>query len=308
MLELLIIGIGTGNPEHMTIQAIKALNRADVVLIPRKGAAKSDLAELRREICDRYLENPATRVVEFDLPLRDASAEYRSGVDAWHLAIAATYRDLLGDACRGRRHRGAAGLGRSLALRQHAAHPRAPARACGQPFEHAVMPGITSLQALAASHRIALNTIGGEIQVTTGRRLRAGVPDDAESVVVMLDGDCAFRDLPGDAFTIYWGAYLGHGARDRDRRPAVRGRRADRDRPRRRPARSTAGSWTPTSCGGADPRAAPTKAQRASPAQECEPTIRSDEISGHKRHHNEKVERRKQRLIGCPLWTPGAPA
>ena len=57
-----------------------------------------------------------------------------------------------------------------------------------------MVPGITSLQALAASHRIPLNAIGGAIQVTTGRRLREGCPRGAETVAVMLDGDCAFRE------------------------------------------------------------------------------------------------------------------
>ena len=66
MLEIVVIGIGTGNPEHMTVEAIGALNAADLVLIPRKGPAKADLAELRRAICQRFLTNPATRIVEFD--------------------------------------------------------------------------------------------------------------------------------------------------------------------------------------------------------------------------------------------------
>ncbi len=48
--KILVIGIGAGNPEHMTVQAIKALNRADVLLIPTKGMEKAYLAEVRREI------------------------------------------------------------------------------------------------------------------------------------------------------------------------------------------------------------------------------------------------------------------
>ena len=71
MIELLLVGIGTGNPEHLTLQAIKALNSADLILIPRKGADKADLAELRRSICTEVVTNPATRIVEFDLPRRD---------------------------------------------------------------------------------------------------------------------------------------------------------------------------------------------------------------------------------------------
>jgi precorrin-2 methylase len=45
-MHLVLIGIGTGNPEHLTVQAIKALNGADLVLVPRKGAARDDLAAL----------------------------------------------------------------------------------------------------------------------------------------------------------------------------------------------------------------------------------------------------------------------
>ncbi len=70
MFDLTLIGIGTGNPDHLTLQAIKAINQAEVILIPRKGEGKADLAELRLAICRDVLTNPATRIVEFDLPVR----------------------------------------------------------------------------------------------------------------------------------------------------------------------------------------------------------------------------------------------
>lgn len=48
------------------------------------------------------------------------------------------------------------------------------------------------------------------MQITTGRRLRDhGWPEGADTVVVMLDGDCAFRDLPPEGLTIWWGGYVG---------------------------------------------------------------------------------------------------
>ena len=94
MIELLLVGIGTGNPDHLTLQAIKALNSADLVLIPRKGETKADLAELRRAICAEVLTNPVVRLAEFDLPVRDAQRpSYRAGVDDWHDAIAAVWKD-----------------------------------------------------------------------------------------------------------------------------------------------------------------------------------------------------------------------
>ena len=204
MLEIVVIGIGTGNPEHMTVEAIGALNAADLVLIPRKGPAKADLAELRRAICQRFLTNPATRIVEFDLPSRDAAAGYREGVEAWHRAIAGVYRGLIEDEA------GTVALlvwgdpslyDSTLRILDHLA-------AGGLSFGRRVVPGITSLQVLAARHAIALNSIGGAVHVTTGRRLREAVPE-AESIAVMLDGGCAFAAVPAQEFDIYWGAYLG---------------------------------------------------------------------------------------------------
>src|SRR5689334_2849232 len=84
MLTLCLVGIGCGDPAQLTLAAIRAINAADLVLIPRKGLDKSDLADLRRTICGEVLTNQATRVVEFDLPKRDAVREdYKAGVDAW---------------------------------------------------------------------------------------------------------------------------------------------------------------------------------------------------------------------------------
>jgi precorrin-2 methylase len=67
MLTLSLIGIGCGDPEQLTLAAIRAINAADLVLIPRKGADKSDLAELRRTICSQVISGDRPRLVEFDL-------------------------------------------------------------------------------------------------------------------------------------------------------------------------------------------------------------------------------------------------
>lgn len=210
MRTLLVIGIGSGNPEHMTIQAINALNRADVVLIPRKGEAKGELAQVRREICERFLTNPATKMVEFDLPVRDAAdPSYLAGVAEWHDAIADTYRRLL------LAETGDDGVVALLVWGDASLYDSTLrivdrlAQSAGFGFEHEVIPGITSIQALAAGHRIALNTVGNPFQVTTGRKLKDGFPDDVDTAVVMLDGGLSFDHLDADAFDIYWGAYLG---------------------------------------------------------------------------------------------------
>ena len=51
MIELLLVGIGTGNPDHITRQAEKAIASADWIMIPTKGDNKADLADLRHDIC-----------------------------------------------------------------------------------------------------------------------------------------------------------------------------------------------------------------------------------------------------------------
>jgi precorrin-6A synthase len=76
-------------------------------------------------------------------------------------------------------------------------------------FEYEVIPGISSVQALAARHRIALNRVGEPIQITTGRRLAQTSSDEVENVVVMLDADCSFKKVADDQLDIYWGAYVG---------------------------------------------------------------------------------------------------
>ena len=90
MIDLHLIGIGTGNPDHLTRAAIVAMNAADLILLPRKGDAKSDLIDLRRGICAEVLTG-ATRVVEFVLPERDTTAPYLRAVDQWHDAIAVVW-------------------------------------------------------------------------------------------------------------------------------------------------------------------------------------------------------------------------
>jgi precorrin-6A synthase len=208
VIDLFLIGIGTGNPDHLTLQAVKALNAADVVLIPRKGADKADLADLRRQICAEVLTNPQTRLVEFDLPKRDVeTADYRQGVDDWHDAIAAAWRAALGaEAADGKVALLVWGdpslYDSTLRIAERLARVQA--------LRVTVIPGITSVQVLTAAHGIPLNEIGAPVLITTGRQLRDhGWPQDADTLVVMLDGNCAFQDLDPTGIHIWWGAFVG---------------------------------------------------------------------------------------------------
>ncbi|TPQ26809.1 precorrin-6A synthase (deacetylating) [Bradyrhizobium guangdongense] len=207
MLTLSLIGIGCGDPGQLTLAAISAINAADLVLIPRKGATKSDLAELRRTICADVLTSPATRIAEFDLPVRDsAEADYRRGVDDWHDAIAATWSREIAS------HVGGAGRVALLIWGDPSLYDSSLriARRLDPLPAIEVVPGITSIQALCAAHALPLNDIGEPFLVTTGRRLREGSwPAGIDTVVVMLDGGTAFQTLEPEGYQIWWGAYLG---------------------------------------------------------------------------------------------------
>jgi precorrin-6A synthase len=63
---------------------------------------------------------------------------------------------------------------------------------------------------LTAAHAIPLNDLGAPVMVTTGRQLRErGWPDGADTVAVMLDGQCSFQNIGDVAADIWWGAYVG---------------------------------------------------------------------------------------------------
>ena len=207
MLTLSLIGIGCGDPEQLTRAAIAAINAADLVMIPRKGAAKSDLADLRRTVCADVLTSDKTAIAEFDLPVRDGGeADYRKGVDDWHDAVAATWSQTIA------RHLEGDGKVALLIWGDPSLYDsslRIARRLYPLP-KIEVVPGITSIQALCAAHALPLNDIGEPFLVTTGRRLRdGGWPQGVDTVVVMLDGGTAFQSLDPERLHIWWGAYLG---------------------------------------------------------------------------------------------------
>jgi precorrin-6A synthase len=210
MRKLLIIGIGAGNPDHITVQAINALNRVDVFFVVDKGDQKDDLVRLRRDLCARYIKNRSYRTVDIADPARDRhSPAYEDAVKAWHAQRLAAYEEALlhelgEDECGAFLVWGDPSLYDSTLRIVDAIAARGVVA-----FEHEVIPGITSVQALAASHKIALNRVGAPIEITTGRRLADGLPDNVDDIVVMLDGDCAFRGIAERDIEIYWGAYLG---------------------------------------------------------------------------------------------------
>ena len=79
MKSILIIGIGAGDPDYITVQAVKALNRVDVFLLMYKGPAKHKLRVLREELCRQHVTGRVYRFVEAPSPPRETQpADYRA--------------------------------------------------------------------------------------------------------------------------------------------------------------------------------------------------------------------------------------
>jgi precorrin-6A synthase len=208
--QLFVIGIGSGDPDHLTVAAIRAIEQVEVFFLIDKGVATRELTGHRRAVCERYATAKPYRVVPIDDPPRDrASTAYTDAVHAWHDARTEQFRraideELAPDGC------GAVLVWGDPSLYDSTVRvlDRVATRV-SEPFTVTVIPGVTSVSELAARHAIPLNAVGGSVLITTGRRLAAsGMPDDVDDVVVMLDGQCSFTTVDEDV-DIYWGANLG---------------------------------------------------------------------------------------------------
>src|SRR5262245_30175567 len=210
MRKVFVIGVGVGNPDYVTIQAINALNEVDVFFFMDKGQEKEDLVRLRKEICERYVEDKAYRIVETrDTPRDRKASSYEPAVRAWHDQRAGLYQRLIREEL-GEDECGAFLVWGDPSLYDSTLRIIEQIIARGTvAFDYEVIPGISAIQALAARHRIPLNRIGRSIHITTGRKLAEGLPNNIDDVIVMLDADCSFKTVDDSGVDIYWGAYIG---------------------------------------------------------------------------------------------------
>lgn len=210
MKKILIIGIGAGNPEYITIQAVNALNKVDVFFLMDKGLSKEKLNHLRKEICERYITDRNYRVVEALNPEREREGvAYLKAVDNLNAEKQHTFERLISEEledgqCGAFLVWGDPSLYDSTirildAIIQGGRHE----------LHYDVIPGITSIQALTAQHKVPLNNIGRSVKITTGRRLAEGFSNTVDSVVVMLDAENSYKTVADQNLDIFWGAYLG---------------------------------------------------------------------------------------------------
>jgi precorrin-6A synthase len=234
---VLVIGIGAGDPEHLTLQAVAAMNRVDVFFTIDKGEDRADLAALRAHLLAGHVTRPHRVVTAPEVPRDRDPADYLATAVEWQARREARYEEMLA-AELGEGQTGGFLVWGDPALYDGTLNLLSRI-ADRQKIELVSIPGISSVAALAAAHRLILNRVGAPVLITTGRRLAAqGMPRDVDDVVVMLDGRCAFADLPDTDLDIYWGAYVGtpdellvagdlHAVRDeiRSLRTAARGRK-----------------------------------------------------------------------------------
>ena len=209
MRRIRLIGIGSGHPDQVTVEAVRALGDVDYFITADKGG-DDPLLTAREALLARHLDVVPPVVAVRD-PERDRTvspadqAAYDRAVEDWHEARAAAYEKALLD------NPGDAGF---LVWGDPAFYDstiriveRILARGNVQ-FEYDVIPGISSLQVLAARHKIVLHGIGEPFTVTTGRRLAEAVEAGHDNIVVMLNARFDAAALEGD-WDVYWGTNLG---------------------------------------------------------------------------------------------------
>ncbi|GAB2697396.1 precorrin-6A synthase (deacetylating) [Kitasatospora kifunensis] len=209
MRHILIIGIGAGDPDHLTLQAVKAIARTDVFFILDKNEQRQDLIQLRRQLLADHAA-PGHRVVEVPDAERDRSTPaYTEAVDDWRRRRADLVEQLMAE------HLGPGQTGAFLVWGDPSLYDSVIAvveqvhERAGADFDYEVIPGISSISVLAARHRTTLTRVGRPVQITTGRRLAQGFPEGVDDVVVMLDGRAAFTEVDPQDLEIFYGAYLG---------------------------------------------------------------------------------------------------
>ncbi|OUZ07550.1 precorrin-6A synthase (deacetylating) [Aeromicrobium sp. PE09-221] len=207
-MRVRVVGIGPGGVDQLTIEAVEALRSVSAYLVVEKRE-DDPLVAAREAIIARHVPDPPRMITVRD-PERDRSARvagdeaaYRRAVADWHAARAERFAAALDEAD------GDVAIlvwgdpafydSTLRILDRVAAHRR---------LDVDVVPGVSSLQLLAARHAIVLHEIGRPLHLTTGRKLPDAVERGEGNIAAMLLSSIdAFAAL-GD-WTIWWGANLG---------------------------------------------------------------------------------------------------
>ena len=208
--RVLVVGIGSGSPDLLTERAVRALNEVDLFLVADKGQDTRALAALRADLCRAVITHDRYRILEVPDPPRGRDGSYLESVADWHARRARLYADLIQTETEDDQAVGLLVWG-DPAIYDSTLRIVEQVQNAGLDLSVEVIPGISSIQLLAARHRMVLNTVGGSIHLTTGRRLLAEFDPSLGTVVVLLDADlsCAGLLSRHPDLEIAWGAQLG---------------------------------------------------------------------------------------------------
>jgi precorrin-6A synthase len=208
MRRIRVIGIGSGGLDQLTVEAVRAMNEVAFFVVTdkvKRDGSPDPLVLARAELLARHVDHEPQIVSIID-PERDRQpADYEAAVSDWHEARADAWEKALlendGDA--------------GFLVWGDPAFYDSTIRVLERVLERGtveaeidVVPGISSLQVLAAKHRMVLHDVGQPVHITTGRRLREAIDTGQDNLVVMLNRSVEPLASLGD-WQIWWGANLG---------------------------------------------------------------------------------------------------
>lgn len=209
MTKIYLIGIGPGDPKYLTHQAVDIMKTVDLFFLHRKEERKKDFLKIRKEILETYLRGRDYRVVEMEFPEMKKSPPYEESIKKWRFKKADIITSLLENNLKEGETGAFLVWGDPSIYDGYLEILSRINKERTMDLELEVIPGITSIQALTAKHKIPLNRIGESITITTGRRLRDFAKEDVKNVVVLLDNYLTFDRFKDSELEIYWGAYIG---------------------------------------------------------------------------------------------------
>ena len=209
MKKIYLIGIGPGTPDYLTVQAIEAMKGVDAFFFLEKRKGDEDFLKIRREILERYLDSGTYRVVSARIPKRKKGGNYVEEVKAWREEVAEVVAGLIKNEMEEGENGALLIWGDPSLYDGHLEMLQHILKRGVIDFEYEVIPGITSVQLLAARHKIPLNRIGEPIVITTARKLKECETDEVINTVVLLDSRATFKRFEDTDIDIYWGGYLG---------------------------------------------------------------------------------------------------
>lgn len=202
--KVLIVGVGAGNPDFVTVQAIDVRGHVTLFFIPnqRPGLGMKDHARLRAEILELYVRNRPFRTAPYKEPCRsDDSVDPAAASGLRHARL--WIEQLDASEC------AAFLVWSAFSLLETVQRILQRLRSMGGfDLDYEVIPGNSGIQVLTTAHKVALCNIGRSILTATGRSIAGPFPNNADTIAFMLGAVPALDAVNGQGDT-HWSLYAG---------------------------------------------------------------------------------------------------